>query len=351
MKRIVLLFLLIITACSNTNNVAVSPTPTVTATFTATPKPSETPTPIPPPTSTPTVIATLPPATPGKPVTITVLTTNDLHIMFNSYVDMIAPSLLHISAFVAQKRKEQGSENIMMLDGGDVMMLYNSDPSHAFAADQVLKTIGYDAVAIGNHEWDWGKKTLIERVKATGSMYLAVNLTKRNLDGTCTWEPFFSGYRIFERGQADNRVRIAVIGVTSYAVNEPDVCWQKPLEAIVHLYNATPELKNVDAVIVITHQGFADNLSGGETLAKGLSEAGIPLHLVVGGHTHKLESEVVGQTLLTQSGGNGEYIGVITMMIDRYTHQVSSTWNYERFTESSPIDTTLLELIKSLIVK
>lgn len=124
----------------------------------------------------------------GKPVkqpkryALTVLGTTDLHgHVFNwdyfkdaEYKDAAgnAQGLARISTLVNQIREEKGRENTLLLDAGDTIqgtpltyyyakvdpITAKGGPVHPMA--QAMNAIGYDAAALGNHEFNYGIETL-----------------------------------------------------------------------------------------------------------------------------------------------------------------------------------------------
>ncbi len=88
------------------------------------------------------------------------------------------------------------------------------------------------------------------------------------------------------------------------------------------------------------------NFGGREGLLKGLTEAGKPVQLIIGGDDHALSGEKIGQTYLVEGGGEGKTIGIATIMIDKATNKTYITWKYKIFYPSDPQDTRIVELIQ-----
>lgn len=119
---------------------------------------------------------------PVKRYALTVMGTTDLHgHVFNwdyfkdaEYADAAgnAQGLARISTLVNAIRKEKGRANTLLLDAGDTIqgtpltyyyakvdpITAKGGPVHPMA--QAMNAIGYDAVALGNHEFNYGIETL-----------------------------------------------------------------------------------------------------------------------------------------------------------------------------------------------
>jgi 2',3'-cyclic-nucleotide 2'-phosphodiesterase (5'-nucleotidase family) len=149
----------------------------------------------------------------------------------------------------------------------------------------------------------------------------------------------------------NNKANIAVIGIANKAVNDFDLCWRLPVDTIVHLYNTNVDIRNAEALIILTPGGLVTPITGAEVLQKGQTEASIPIHIIIGGEVNDLKSQRVGQTLFVQPGNIGQSIGIITLTIDRSAQQIKTESRFENFTESSPVDTNIVELMESFIAK
>ncbi len=190
------------------------------------------------------------------PVKITIFHTNDLHAgRYEAGVRIYS----RILAYMTKKRQELGEENVLLLDGGDMCSTNRCDNEDAFLVDEIFKKIGYVAVAIGNHEMDCGAAHFVARQKNAGGLsFLGANLTRKNRDGNCTWQPYFEAYRIFEMGPDDNRVKVAVIGlareVGRFKMNDDIICVQKPVDALVHFYDVA-QSEGAQIIIILAHRG------------------------------------------------------------------------------------------------
>jgi 5'-nucleotidase len=155
---------------------------------------------------------------------------------------------------------------------------------------------GYDAAALGNHEFDWGQDTLRARIRESRFPWLAANLYRA---GTREHPEWVRPWTMLER----RGVRLAVIGIALPTTPEVVIAGRVtgldfgPEIPAINRFAREARAAGADFVVVTMHVGGNCEQSGrapteasqgcrGEMLevARGLSE---PVDLIVGGHTHQ----------------------------------------------------------------
>ena len=229
--------------------------------------------------------AGLPPGGPQRDRTyrITVMHTNDHHGRFWKNSDGeygMAARKTVIDAIRAEVATAGGYS--LLLDGGDVNTgVPESDLQDAVPDFKGMNLLGYDAMAVGNHEFD--KPPMVLRMQRDLARFpmLSANIYSQG-------QRLFAPFKIFSLGG----VRVAVMGLTTEDTQKmahPDNL--KNLEfrnAIAEAANLVPLLRSqADVVIAATHMGHYENGNHG-TRAPGdveMARAVNGLDLVVGGHT------------------------------------------------------------------
>ena len=219
------------------------------------------------------------------PLKLTVLHTNDHHGRFwpNSDGEYGLAARKTLIDKVRAEVKAAGGE-VLLLDGGDVNTgVPESDLQDAEPDFKGMNLLGYDASAIGNHEFDKPLAVLDKQIKWSKFPLLAANIYNRT-----TGQRMFEPYRIFERGG----YKIAVMGLTTddtskmvVQSNVANVEFRKPSDEAAKL---VPDLRSqADMVIAATHMGhYTDGKSG--VNAPGdveMARAVKGLDLIVGGHS------------------------------------------------------------------
>ncbi|MES2957804.1 MAG: bifunctional UDP-sugar hydrolase/5'-nucleotidase UshA [Pseudomonadota bacterium] len=219
------------------------------------------------------------------PLKLTVLHTNDHHGRFwpnnDGEYGMAARKTL-IDRIRAEVAAAGGQ--VLLLDGGDVNTgVPESDLQDAEPDFKGMNLLGYDASAVGNHEFDKPLAVLEKQRQWSKFPLLAANIYNRT-----TGQRMFEPYRVFERGG----YRIAVMGLTTddtqkmvMQSNIANVDFRPPAAEASKLM---PELRGkADMVIAATHMGhYTDGRSG--VNAPGdveMARAVKGLDLIVGGHS------------------------------------------------------------------
>ncbi|GGV62327.1 MULTISPECIES: bifunctional metallophosphatase/5'-nucleotidase [Streptomyces] len=269
-----------------------------------------------------------------KRYALTVMGTTDLHgHVFNwdyyadaEYSDTAgnAQGLARIATLVEQVRREKGRENTLLLDAGDIIqgtpLTYyyakvdpitdRGGPVHPMA--QAMNAIGYDAAALGNHEFNYGLETLRKFEQQCDFPLLGANA----VDAT-TRRPAFRPYMIKTfRVHGGPPVKVAVLGLTNPGI----AIWDKAIvqgkldfpgleeQAAVWV----PKLRSMgaDVVIVSAHSGtsgtssYGDQLPYVEDAAANVARQVPGIDAILVGHAHleipelKVVNEQTGRTVV-----------------------------------------------------
>lgn len=277
--------------------------------------------------------------------TITVLHTNDFHGNLEPIFSATTkyPGMARVAAKVNEYRTALGADNVVLLDGGDLMQgSLLSNIQKGVPVIDVYNTMGYDAATFGNHEFDWGQTTLISRTEEAAFPFLAANL----VSGACTsdnWTPpsFAEPWTTLTVGAPGNQAVLGVIGVTStetpyitVAEATEGLCFKDAADSILHYYDDIVAA-GADAIVVISHLGLEDGgygygfpVYGDKTLAGKLNTAGKPVNLIIGGHSHTNVSAatMVGNTAVAQAHSAGRKLGKATLTINKTTGVTTVTW-------------------------
>jgi 2',3'-cyclic-nucleotide 2'-phosphodiesterase/3'-nucleotidase len=253
---------------------------------------------------------------PLRAVTLTILHTSDLHGRVHPHDALedrdLGEGLARIAAAVAAIRAE--GHPTLLLDSGDTIQ---GAPSQALAfagkagdgSDPIVRTmnrIGYDAMAVGNHEFDFGTERLEKSRREAAFPFLSANVVAA--DG----RPAFDAYAVRVVGD----VRIGILGLTTTRVfagsppAAPGVRFTDPVAAARRFVPILRAKERCDLVVVIAHQGFAPGFQPGAPVPGARDEEAYVLatevsgiDLLLAGHTHTLvEPGRVGKTWVSEPG-------------------------------------------------
>ena len=219
---------------------------------------------------------------------LVVLHTNDTHGHPVKFFQYPAPDVggLPARATVVNRIKEQ-NRNVLVLDGGDLNT--GRSESNLFKARPDLEGynyIGYDAMVLGNHEFDNPIGVLREQMELANFPFISANV--RTKGGEYLAKPFiikeFDGFKVAIFGLTTKETEI--IGNPEYT---RDLVFEDEIEVAKNL---VPELRRkADLVIGLVHLGIYDSTSRG---SKRLAHEVSGIDLIVDGHSHtKLDSPIV----------------------------------------------------------
>lgn len=224
-----------------------------------------------------------------KTYKITILHTNDHHGHFwrSEYGEY---GLAAQKTLVDSIRKEVAQEggSVLLLSGGDINTgVPESDLQDAEPDFRGMNLIGYDAMAVGNHEFDNPLTVLRQQEKWAKFPFLSANIYQKS-----TGERLFKPWAIFTRQD----IKIAVIGLTTddtTKIGNPeyftDIEFRKPAEEAKVVIQELNMNEKPDVIIATTHMGHYDNGDHGSNAPGDVEMArSLPagsLAMIVGGHS------------------------------------------------------------------
>ena len=260
------------------------------------------------------------------PLIFRVIHTNDVHgwIMTQPGKDgRLAGGAAALKALID---REKGPK--LVLDAGD---WWQGTPEGSLtkgaAVAEVFNAIGYDAVELGNHEFDAGLPALKDLIGKMGMPVLAANVYGPNGERVPWTRP-----RVIKEVAG---VKFGIFGLVTSHMPKLEV--PARLEGLT-FRRETDEARDqvkalrkegADVIIAITHVGYETpdkpRFEGDQTLAREV--AGIDL--IVGGHTHtplkKAWRDPLHGTLVVQAGSYLTRAGVTTLRLNPKTRRVTSS--------------------------
>lgn len=249
-------------------------------------------------------------------VCATILSTNDTHGQllprtFRGSGDALVGGSAALAAWLSEARRSSECP-VFLLSAGDVMQgTAISNLERGASTIEAFNAIGYDAAALGNHEFDWGIEVLRERIQQAEFPFLAANVFSKETGRRPEW---LAPYVILERGD----VRVGVIGLATASTPSTTRPWIvaglefRPIGET--LRRIVPEVRalGVDFVVAVMHAGgFCRENEGcsGEAITQ-LAEIGPAVDYAVTGHTHSYLRTRVGSIPVSQSRSNTAAFGV-----------------------------------------
>ena len=224
-------------------------------------------------------------------------------------------------ATVSALRKHYLSQgkDVLLVDAGDAIQDNNLvNFSKGKSAIAFMNAAGYDAMALGNHEFDYGQDVLAERVREAKFPMLSANVIVE-----ATGRPLTKDSVIYKKGD----VKIGIIGLTTpetvVTTNPKNVYGLKFLDdkaTIAVTQNLVKKLKEedkCDLIVAVGHLGSEDANRGHRSDDILMNVNGIDIF--IDGHDHTAKNKYINGALLAETGHYTKNIGVITYMDNKWT--------------------------------
>jgi len=271
---------------------------------------------------------------PTSRVHITIVGTTDLHgnILPKDYYTEKAEGRGIAKAATIIRKVRQENPNLLLLDSGDTIqgtpLEFFHNKKNNVPMDPmmlVMNELGYDAMAVGNHEYNFGLPVLEKARHEAHFPWLSANTYDK-----ASGKPHYQPYIVKEI----SGVRIGVLGLTTPGIPN----WDNPQnyeglefrEPLAEAKKWVPILRNkehVDVIIIAMHMGLEEDLNTGilnpgqvanENQALTIARQVPGINVILMGHTHReVSSMIVNGVLLTQANYWGRHVTRVDLYIDK----------------------------------
>ena len=239
-------------------------------------------------------------------VKITIVHTNDTHTRVESSSSVIGFSKI---ATYVKMLKEQ-NPNVLLLDAGDTLHGQTiATLSRGMTMVDILNATGYDAMAPGNHDFNYGQNRLNYLRTLLNFPVISANVYK--YDGELLLPPY-----VIKEVEG---VKVGIFGLTTtstaYQTHPNNVTGMTFGSPVEHAKKMVEALEGkVDIIIALGHIGVD---ASSEITSRDIIKAVDGIDLFIDGHSHtKLRSgEKVNDTLLVQTGEYAGNLGVVDMYV------------------------------------
>jgi len=228
-------------------------------------------------------------------------------------------------------RKQE--KNVLLLDAGDIFQgtpyfnLYQGE-----LEIKLMNEMKYDAVAIGNHEFDAGMDKLADAMHAAQFNYLCANYDAENtvLHGKFRCNKII----IFQ----DIKIGIFGIGIDTKGLIDNKVCegikYKDPYIVANHQAHILKQSLKCDYVICLSHLGLEYNDSKASDIL--LAQRSRNIDLIIGGHTHTFMDIPICKTnrdnkqvIISQAGWAGIKLGRIDLIFNKKILSKKTFYKFE----------------------
>ena len=207
-------------------------------------------------------------------------------------------------------------DNSLLVDGGDQFQgtLFYTYYKGKLAAE-MMNLMGYDAMTVGNHEFDDGPEVLRGFMDA---LEFPILMSNADVSGEPLLADVLKKSTVIEK----NGERIGLIGLTPQDTDElaspgPNIIFTAPADAVQAEVDKMTEM-GVNKIIVLSHSGYGVDLQ--------LAENTTGVDVIVGGHSNTLLGDMesaegpyptmVGDTAIVSAYAYGKFLGELNVTFD-----------------------------------
>lgn len=250
------------------------------------------------------------------PVRLTLLHTNDTHSRIEPFAAGNGAysgkgGIARRAALVKKLRSQL--DHVLLLDAGDVFQGTPYFNRYKGALDyQLMSMVGYDAVTLGNHDFDNGVDALVAAMKEANFPFVNCNF---DMSGAPALAARVKPWLV--KSFPGLKVGITGVGVDFKGLvaprNHQGVIWKDPVASLLPVVQHLRDVEKVDMVVVLSHLGFDMK---GDAIDDQILARRVPgIDVIIGGHSHTFLEEPVkitregGITTIFQVGFGGVNLG------------------------------------------
>ena len=211
--------------------------------------------------------------------------------------------------------RARAPQRTLLIDAGDAWQgTFISNANKGEAVTKAMNLMHYDALAVGNHDFDWGQDVLAQRAKDAAFPFLAANVVESK---TGKAPSYLKTFEVKDLGIA----RVGIIGLSNPGsatiVKATSVTGLQFLAAADSVRPIVGEVqKQADIVVVAAHIGIA------EAVQLAHDVPGIDVIIAAHDHFPIQTARVEGRTTIVDAGAYTQYIGRLEILVDRTTHKM-----------------------------
>ena len=262
---------------------------------------------------------------------ITILHTNDVH----SHVEPFSKDHSEFpnkggferrATLISEIRRQ--NPNTLLFDAGDI---FQGTPYFNFYGGEIefklMSMLGYDAITIGNHDFDNGMDGLDKQLPNAKFDIISSNYDFKNT----ILESKVSDYKIYNKSGI--KIGVFGLGIELEGLVSKDLYKETKYLDPIDIANDTAkklkETENCDLVICLSHLGYKYEKFPNKVSDLNLAKSTKNIDLIIGGHTHTFMNKPVvvknnagNDVLINQVGCFGLYLGRIDFSFDSDNNKI-----------------------------
>ncbi|WP_026394408.1 bifunctional metallophosphatase/5'-nucleotidase [Acetobacterium malicum] len=248
-------------------------------------------------------------------ITLKIIHTNDTHSRYSYSAKNNTIGYAKLKTIINQESPD------LTVDAGDIFhgqSFATIETGGSIA--ELMAAVGFDAMAPGNHDFNYGSARLLELGIMANTKILGNNVTDSD-----SGNPFFNDDYLIKEIAVDGEIlKIGVFGLISpdiYGDTAPanvaglTFGTRESVIATAQQAVAALEARDCDVIVALTHIGDSDNgtLMRSDAIAQGAPG----IDVIVDGHTHDVENREVNDTLIVQTGCFFSAVGEVEITLKK----------------------------------
>ena len=291
------------------------------------------------------------------PEKLLIYTINDFHGAIEEDNGLYGAA--RISGFIKNSIKENSDAATLVISAGDMFQgAAISNHTRGEIVVDIMDEIGFHAMTIGNHEFDWELSRVLQYRDGDSSNgeanfpFLGCNIIEKE---TSSIPEYVDPYHIVET----KGLKIGIIGYMGKGLESDiatsmieDYYFSDPVEAVSTYAKELRVDEDCDIVIVSGHDGDAIT---NKQISK--LEGDSRVDAIINGHTHSTYTETYRRTdgvviPSIQTGTAGKNVGVITLAIDPTTKNVTSGSSFNKqMSKSVDKDPVVNKMVEDIVTE
>ncbi|MDY4848835.1 MAG: metallophosphoesterase [Bacilli bacterium] len=245
---------------------------------------------------------------------------NDFH---GDVIGSTGMGIVNIASYLKDKKE---TEDAIVISSGDMWQgSIESNYNRGELLTQISNEVGFDALTIGNHEFDWSQEKILYNDTLTSETgynapFLAANIYKYDINNKTVGHYGNLGAKYVIR-DLKNGIRVGIIGgigseqitsITSSFVD--DLTFVDPIPVVQQLSDELRINKGCNVIILSIHADQDDALANNNAITRKSPNSGFKyVDAVLCAHTHQNEKQTYNGIPFIQTGGYGKQVSKISL--------------------------------------
>lgn len=241
---------------------------------------------------------------------------NDFHGSLEFKVDNREPGIARLANYLKTKRANNPGGTVTLSSGDMWQGSADSNLTQGNLVTMAMNYLQFDAMALGNHEFDWTTSAIYDNAEIAEFPFLAANIYDKTTE---TVSDLAEPYTMIERGD----IKIGLIGTIGQTLTESILASNvanytfMPTTEIVRNAANTLRSQGADIVALLSHDSWTSLSTEYNGILNPSDNNGKSyVDIVFSGHAHTKDQQMINGVPILQTQGNGKQVMEVSVAID-----------------------------------